>query len=247
MMKTCVVLALFLMAGVSLGDIQKRVDNGRPCTADETEHFVFLRISNQVIRSNFSCSGTVIGNGNWILTAKHCKNDGGLGWLFRYFRKFNVKDVTSTLEITSKETFPHKTADVMLIKVNTGMAGMPLVPEAVCSQVMNQISPTNTVPMVVPARHTKEEDKTWKDVSMCADIKVNGRGTIRKTNVLLWSPDGCDTCKGDSGAGYIYNNALFAVHSGKIPVGQGKVENVGPIVCNGHIRNWIVNTMNNNP
>ncbi|XP_061568559.1 uncharacterized protein LOC133422555 [Cololabis saira] len=184
-MKTCVVLALFLMAGVSLGDIQKRVNNGRKCTADETKSFVFIT----------ECSGTVIGNGNWIITAKHCEDDGGLDRLIRWFSPTKIKDVTLTQTITLEKTFKHATADVMLIKVNTSMEGMPLVPEAVCSQVLNQISPTNTVPMVVPARHTKEEDKTWKDVSMCADINVNGRGTIRKTNVLLWSPDGCDTCK----------------------------------------------------
>ncbi|XP_061568197.1 beta-fibrinogenase-like [Cololabis saira] len=248
-MKTCVVLALFLMAGVSLGDIQKRVKDGRPCTADETKHFVFLGIKNQVIGSSFICSGTVI-DGNWVITAKHCKNDGWLGWIFSYFRYFQSKDVASTVDITSTETYQHDTADIMLIKVNTGMPAMPLVSEADCNKVLKQISPTKPVKMVVPARHTKEEDTTGKDVSMCADINVNGRATMKDTNeeIVYWSPVGCDTCGGDSGAGYIYKNALFAVHTGTMKLdGQDKEENYGHIVCNGDIRKWIVKIMKDNP
>ncbi|XP_061567985.1 thrombin-like enzyme KN-BJ 2 [Cololabis saira] len=257
-MKTCVVLALFLMAGVSLGDIQKRIkDGGRPCTEDESKSFVFLGISNQLLRRNFICSGTVIGNGNWILTAKHCEDTGVLGWLFRYFRKFNVKDVTSTVDITSKKTFKHKTADIMLIKVKTGMPGMPLVSQADCSQVLKDVKQTGSkgfVPMVVPARDTKAKDKTGiADVSMCGDIEVDRSGIDEETKeeVVFWSPFECNICPGDSGAGYIYKNALFAVNHGnkKLILGGDMIlsDNYGQIVCDGKIREWIDETMKKNP
>ncbi|XP_061568469.1 alpha- and beta-fibrinogenase OhS1-like [Cololabis saira] len=236
-MKTCVVLALFLMAGVSLGDIQKRVNNGRPCTADETKSFVFIN----------DCSGTVI-DGNWVITAGHCKGRKKLS------KKYDIKDVNLNLKVTSEKTFPHKTADVMLIKGNTGMTGMPLVSEADCDQVMKQISPTKPVKMVIPAKDTQAKKTTGKLASMCADIKVDRSGPhpITKENCVYWTPLACNSCEGDSGAGYIYNNALFAVHSGENEYTDNKgkvvkVENVGHIVCNGDIRNWIVNTMNNNP
>ncbi|XP_061568478.1 snake venom serine protease 2-like [Cololabis saira] len=225
-MKTCVVLALFLMAGVSLGDIQKRVNNGRPCTADETKSFVFIN----------DCSGTVI-DGNWVITAKHCKGRKKLS------KKYDIKDVNLNLKVTSEETFKHGTADVMLIKGKTGMTGMPLVTEADCNQVMKQIN-TSPVSMVVPAKDTQAKTTTGTVASMCADIKVDRSAFHIRTNVnrVYWSPGACHVCHGDSGAGVIYNKALFAVLRGE----KGS-EHFGCIVCNGNIRNWIVNTMNNNP
>ncbi|XP_061568290.1 snake venom serine protease Haly-2-like isoform X1 [Cololabis saira] len=237
-MKTCVVLALFLMAGVSLGDIQKRLKGGRPCTADETKSFVFIN----------DCSGTVI-DGSWVLTAKHCTGRDELS------KEYDIKDVNLNLKVTSEKTYPHGTADIMLIKGKTGMTGMPLVSEADCNQVLKDLEPMNKpVKMVVPAKDTQAKDKTTgKDVSMCADIDVKRRGIMKDTNekVLHWSPGACDTCKGDSGAGVIYNNAVFAVFGGRWNTTRHRKivrsEHSGYIVCDGNIRNWIVNTMNKNP
>ncbi|XP_061568435.1 uncharacterized protein LOC133422452 isoform X2 [Cololabis saira] len=211
-MKTCVVLALFLMAGVSLGDIQKRIKGGRACTADETTHFVFLGIKQSLIGGNGICAGTIIENGNWILTAKHCEEDKTFHWFFRWLFPINIKDVTSTLDVTSRKTFKHETADVMLIKVKTGMTGIA-------------------------------------DVSMCADIDVDGVGLSKtKEKIGSWIPGACHVCGGDSGAGVIYNNTVFAVITGSGMFGQhNTVKHYGHIVCDGNIRNWIVTTMNNNP
>ncbi|XP_061568260.1 uncharacterized protein LOC133422322 [Cololabis saira] len=234
-MKTCVLLALFLMAGVSLGDIQKRIEEGgRPCTADETKSFVFIT----------RCSGTVIGDGNWVITTKHCEGDGG---------KYDIEDVNLNLKVTSKKTFPHNTADIMLIKGKTGMPGMPLVSEDDCSQVMDLIY-INPVKMVISARDTKVKKTTGTDASMCADINVKGwtteKAQLKKPmqKVLTWTPLACDSCDGDSGAGIIYNNALFAVHSGAGEhYGQDKIMYSGYVVCDGKIRKWIVKTMKDNP
>ncbi|XP_061568434.1 snake venom serine protease 3-like isoform X1 [Cololabis saira] len=248
-MKTCVVLALFLMAGVSLGDIQKRIKGGRACTADETTHFVFLGIKQSLIGGNGICAGTIIENGNWILTAKHCEEDKTFHWFFRWLFPINIKDVTSTLDVTSRKTFKHETADVMLIKVKTGMTGMPLMSEADCSRVMNQIN-TKPVKMVVPARDTQARiDTGIADVSMCADIDVDGVGLSKtKEKIGSWIPGACHVCGGDSGAGVIYNNTVFAVITGSGMFGQhNTVKHYGHIVCDGNIRNWIVTTMNNNP
>ncbi|KAM6895265.1 uncharacterized protein FYW49_019208 [Xenentodon cancila] len=239
-MKTCLVLALFLMAGVSLGDIQKRIDKGRPCTNAESKHFVFLEIVNQVTGQTFICSGSVVGNGHWVLTAKHCD---AFGWIGRIFRKFIIKDINLGTE-TTRNIHKHPTADMMLIKLNTKLTPIPLASVADCVFIMNQLLAKKSVNMLVVARDTK----AGQDAVMCADININGCISERKSGkpCLYGKTVRCQICGGDSGAGYIYNNALYTVHTGDGTIGSVKVD-YGFTVCDNNIRQWIDDTMRNNP
>ncbi|XP_061570652.1 uncharacterized protein LOC133424210 [Cololabis saira] len=236
-MKTCVVLALFLMAGVSLGDIQKRITGGRPCTKAESKHFVFLEIKNPVTGKTFICSGSVVGNGHWILTAKHCDAFGTIG---RIFRRFVIKDITLGTE-TTNNIHKHPTADVMLIKVNTKLTPIPFSSDADCLFISNQLVAKKSVTMLFVARDTK----AGPDTVMCADIEVNGCVSASQSPEWCFygDPVGCQFCGGDSGAGYIYNNALSIVEKGSGTTSGGKKVEFGHTVCDPKMRKWIDDTM----
>ncbi|XP_061571011.1 serine protease 1-like [Cololabis saira] len=232
-MKTRVVLALFLIAGVSLGDIQKRIINGRKCKAEEEKHFVFLETESTSLHKRSICSGSIIGNGQWVLTAKHCD---------AYGAPFTIKDVKNNKE-TSSKVFKHPVADIMLIKLNAKKSAIALASPTDCTDVKNQLASTKSVKMLVVARDTKGTP----DTTMCGDIELRGCAGEAPSGVECFygPPVGCQICGGDSGAGYLYDNALYAVETGDGTIGSQSVD-YGHTVCDASVRQWIEDTMKKN-
>ena len=56
-----------------MGDIQKRVIGGRDCQDDEKRSFVFIEFDTDKVGYKGICSGSVIKDGYWVLTAGHCE------------------------------------------------------------------------------------------------------------------------------------------------------------------------------
>ncbi|XP_061576166.1 kallikrein-7-like [Cololabis saira] len=266
-MKTCVVLALFLMAGVSLADILKRIIGGRRCTPQEEQHYVFLETTDPT-GAGFICSGSVIGRGRtglWVLTAAHCDEGGP---------SFTVKsaDRSVTQTVGRPQTFQHPTADVMLLRLSQPMTPIRLATDAECTALRNRLNAKKPETFRITARDTQARADYFKygggvnpDVTMCASIIVKTlgpfNGVVVHTNQVsqneccrgLPTP-GCKTCGGDSGSGYISINALYAVHGG---IGEKNLTNGmiipnfrdadGFTICDTNIRQWIDQTMMAHP
>ncbi|XP_061576165.1 uncharacterized protein LOC133442227 [Cololabis saira] len=254
-MKTCVVLALFLMAGVSLADIQKRIIGGKRCTPQEEQHYVFLQTRNGTHTS--ICSGSVIGRektSSWVLTAAHWDMGGP---------SFTVKsaDRSVTQTVGRPQTFKHPTADVMLLRLRRPLTPIRLATDAECTALRNLVKPSNPVTFRITARDTQAEDDYFKYgggvnpyVTMCATITVDRlepfNDVLEHTNQISQNeccrgrtaaPAGCKMCGGDSGSGFIYKDALYAVFTETWIWGTPvfDINDIGFTVCDTDVRKWI--------
>ncbi|XP_076129823.1 venom plasminogen activator-like [Alosa pseudoharengus] len=242
MRKICVVLTLLLIAGVSVGDIQKRIDGGRTCSDDEKKQFVFLT------NEDYMCSGSVIGNGQWVLTAKHCDT----GKLSSSYTIMNIGGQTQT----SSDLKVHPKADLMLIKLTKKWTSIPLASATACATIKKTFSKTTPVNFVVVGRETRGvigDMKEWiqqvfkgkKEQPRCGSIAIELCVQETETGAICFSGKnvGSSTIGGDSGGAYLYNSELYGVHSGRDTYGNP----MGLSICEKEIRDWIDDQMNNNP
>ncbi|XP_061576168.1 uncharacterized protein LOC133442229 isoform X2 [Cololabis saira] len=152
-------------------------------------------------------------------------------------------------------------------KLSQPMTPIPLATGVECRTLRDHLNANNPVTFRITARDTQARavyahNRTGgnPDVTMCANITVDRVGpanivlqhtgaeqTSHNERFFARPSAGCRMSKGDSGSGFIYNNALYAVFKGvKIwYIGTSVIdrENIAFTICDTDIRRWIDQTM----
>ncbi|KAL7825811.1 hypothetical protein SRHO_G00335490 [Serrasalmus rhombeus] len=224
-------LVLLMLAGATLGEIQKRIIGGHPCNDNEARHHVILTVINE----EGHCGGSLI-HPQWVLTVAHCKPNGiAIGNIRAILNHHSNprSEIPAKIIQTIQYSNTDGDHDIMLMKLEKSFSGLNTVrlpSKNDCNTPLTKGSIVHVNGLfeapIDPSTSIKGPSVTHNaDTLHCGELKITDCEdmSVYRNHPTLhpysysWflcaqDPNGnVDSCEGNSGGSMLQSNVLYGV------------------------------------